>query len=352
MTKIFRDSSNTFHTLNEDFSNSKVQFDPTSYKSKKALFNLFYASPAHFLQVDKPAFTLRINPIIEFKYGTESSAGTLFENKRGIDLRGTIDEKIYFQSRIIETQSKFPDYVNRFIKDYKSLPGNGLYKTYNSDIFNIRAGYDFLNADASVGFNFTEHVGTQLGYGKHFIGNGIRSLFLSDFSNNYFFLRLNTQIWKFHYQNIFGELNNLSPNFQRGDQLVPKKYFAAHYLGFKLHQNLDIGVFETVVFNRNQFEFQYLNPIILYRSVEHNLGSPDNVLIGLDVKWNLWNTMSIYGQLMLDEFKFKELITDNQGWWANKYGIQLGAKYLNMLGIDQLDGHIEFNTVRPYTYSQ
>ncbi|MEZ4949696.1 MAG: hypothetical protein R2784_09960 [Saprospiraceae bacterium] len=35
---------------------------------------------------------------------------------------------------------------------------------------------------------------------------------------------------------------------------------------------------------------------------------------------------------MFDEFKFDEL-TANTGWWANKFGWQLGLKYMDVLGV-------------------
>ena len=108
---------------------------------------------------------------------------------------------------------------------------------------------------------------------------------------------------------------------------------------------------ESVIFSRrDQYELQYLNPIIFYRAIESNNGSPDNVLIGLDVKANLLQQIQLYGQLVLDEFSLSE-ITDGIGWWGNKYGIQGGFKYIDAFGTDNLDLQVEYNTVRPYTYS-
>lgn len=53
---------------------------------------------------------------------------------------------------------------------------------------------------------------------------------------------------------------------------------------------------------------------------------------------------------MLDEFRLSEIFS-NRGWWANKYGIQAGLKYLNALKIDHLDVQLEYNSARPYTYA-
>ncbi len=53
---------------------------------------------------------------------------------------------------------------------------------------------------------------------------------------------------------------------------------------------------------------------------------------------------------MLDEFLLNEVRAGN-GWWANKFGAQLGAKYVDALGVTNLDLQGEVNMVRPFTYS-
>ena len=52
----------------------------------------------------------------------------------------------------------------------------------------------------------------------------------------------------------------------------------------------------------------------------------------------------------MDEFKLSE-VKKQSGWWANKFGAQIGLKYVNALGIDHLDLQLEYNAVRPYTYA-
>ena len=60
--------------------------------------------------------------------------------------------------------------------------------------------------------------------------------------------------------------------------------------------------------------------------------------------------MKVYGQFLLDEFKFNELKSD-RGWWANKYAIQIGAKVVEPFGIKNLVIQAEYNTATPYTYT-
>jgi hypothetical protein len=136
-----------------------------------------------------------------------------------------------------------------------------------------------------------------------------------------------------------------------GDKLLPKKYAAIHHLDVSVTKWLNIGLFEGVVFGRrDRFDFGYLNPIIFYRSIEQQNGSFDNSVAGLDVKANLAKKIQLYGQLSLDEFLLSE-ITKKNGYWGNKWGIQAGAKYIDAFGISNLDMQLEYNVVRPYTYS-
>lgn len=320
-------------------------------QSKNPFLSIFYTRPAHFFALDHKDIYLRINPILHFGLGKESGRdGLLFVNRRGVELRGGIDQKVFFSTNIIEAQLRPGSHVQRFVNTYRALPDAGLYKDFDSRIFEGAGAYDYLSSGGYFGFNVSRHVGVQLGHGKNFIGDGYRSLFLSDFAKNYFYLKLNTRVWRFHYQNIFAELS--ATEKLPGNVVVPKKYLAAHYLSFQLRPNLSVGLYEAVVFAReaNRFELQYLNPVILYRSIEHHVGSPDNILIGISARWDVLHTLRCYGQFILDEFKFSEFLSSRR-WWGNKHGLQLGLKYIDALGIANLDMQVEYNRIRPFTYT-
>ena len=152
-----------------------------------------------------------------------------------------------------------------------------------------------------------------------------------------------------NYENLFMEL---MPQFKKtGDVLLDRKYAAMHHLSMDVTPWLNVGLFEGIVFGReNRFDFQYLNPIIFLRHVEGFIGSPDNAVAGLDFKANFAKSFQVYGQLLLDEFQANELLKKT-GYWANKYGYQLGLKYVDAFKIDNLDLQVETNMVRPFTYS-
>ena len=332
--------------------------EDSTVNSRKAFLKYLYRTPAHFFEVRVPHFYLNINPMLDVLGGMErvnNENHLVMLNRRGLQLRGNIDNKVYFYTDIIESQASYPTYVTNRILAESAVPGAGFYKTYDSQ-FTPQAddGVDFLMSTGYIGFNATKFIGVQLGHGRNFIGDGHRSLLLSDFSNNYFYLKFNTKIWRIQYQNIFAELTQDHANV--ANSVFKKKYMATHHLSINILKNLNVGLFESVIFARNGgFELQYFNPLILYRTVEQMLGSPDNVIMGMTWRYDFLKRFSFYGQILLDEFVFSKVFArkgdPEAGWWANKQGFQAGLKYIDVAGLKGLDLQLEFNTVRPYTYS-
>ncbi len=343
----YTDSTSTFFTIEEK---PKDPIEEILLPSKP-LLKYFYQNRTYFKVFNAPGFILKVNPVVFFGLGRDISQSSItFENRRGITLSGQINDKVYFYSDILESQAVFPSYVQNFENKFKTIPGNGFYKFYNSSVIEQLQGYDFLNATAYINARISRNINVEFGNNNQFIGNGKRSLLLSDFTNNYLYLKLNTKIWKLHYQNIFAELIPISPRENPAGNIIPRKYMTTHFLSYK-HRNLELGIFESVIFERqSNFDLQYLNPVILYRLVEYNLDSSDNVLIGINGKLNIAKRLQFYGQLMMDEFLLRELIIERQGWWANKYGIQAGVRYINVLDVENLNLQVEYNLVRPYTF--
>lgn len=321
-------------------------------ESRKPFLKYFYHTPANLFEINQPNFKLKINPIFYARYGQETGdTSYVYLNRRGFSLRGSIDDVVWFHTNLYESQERFQQHVmGRIAQDsLPAIPGAGFYKDFETDLWNTD-GYDYLRGQGYIAARVSKHINAHFGHGRHFIGDGMRSLFLSDFANDYFYLKINTRVWKLHYQNLYAELT--SQHRQAGDRILPKKYIAAHHLSFNnILPNLNFGIYESIIFDRrNTFELQYLNPIIIYRTVEQAVGSPDNVVAGMNFKYNFLKRFSLYGQAVFDEFVFGELFSGN-GWWANKTGVQLGLKYIDVLGVSHLDGQIEYNTVRPYTYT-
>lgn len=335
-----------FHKdISYEYRENSEWLQDTVIKSKRPFWRVFYPEPANMFAVNAKGFILKVNPVLHFQVGGQINGGEFkFMNTRGVELRGYIKKRIGFYTYFTDTQQKNMGYVQRRILSTQAVPGEGYFK----DGFK-ETGVDYFTARGYVVFNALDCLDFTFGHDKHFWGNGMRSLFLSDFSNNYLFLKMQLNIWRITYTNLFTEMVG---TYQRGlDQLLPKKYGAFHHLNINAAHWLDIGLFEGVIFEREDgFELNYLNPIIFYRAIEQAVGSPDNVVIGLDYKANIKRTLQLYGQFMLDEFNLSQIKGLN-GWWANKIGIQTGIKYIDMFTIDHFDFQAEFNWVRPYTYS-
>lgn len=318
--------------------------DKGRFKSKKSWWNTFYNTPADFFQVDKKDFFLAVNPVIQEQQSKEKGSGErVFLNSRGLTLRGLIAGRVGFDFYLTENQERTPLFVRDWVQGHKAVPGMGFYKSFKG------TAYDYIDGRGSVYFTAAKFIRFQFGYDKNFIGNGYRSLFLSDFANSNLFFKINTRIWKLDYQNLFMEL---IPQFiKQGDELLPRKYAASHHLSVQATKWLNLGLFETVIFGRkDHFDFTYLNPVIFLRLAEQQAGSPDNALVGFDIKANIAKRVQLYSQLLLDEFKLDEL-KSGKGWWGNKFGVQAGAKYIDAFAVKNLDLQGEVNVVRPFTYT-
>lgn len=319
--------------------------------SKKSILKYFYTYKNAAFSVFENNFQLQINPVFNFEQRTGNKDYFLSLNTRGLEVRGMIGKKIGFYTFLSDNQAFVPDYVKQKADTVSAIESNIAFPNENFTKTFKKSGYDFFSARGYFTFNVIKQIHLQFGHDKNFIGNGYRSLFLSDYSGKYLFLKLTTQIWKFNYTNLFAELTG---DIINQNKLNPRKYMATHHLSLDVAKNFQIGLFETIMFDRDStgggFELNYLNPIILYREVESYLGSKDKTAIGFDFKWNFANRFSAYGQFSLHEFKLNELLS-TKGWWGNKYAWQIGLKYINAFGIQNLDLQAEHNYVRPYVFA-
>jgi hypothetical protein len=315
------------------------------FASRKKVFRTFYGTKSNLFEVNNKDFFLALNPVLQFNQGAESNnSRPVFLNSRGVMVRGLIAKKVGFSALITDNQERGPLFVQQQVNTFKAVPGVGFYKPFKTN------GTDYFDARGYITFAAVKnYVDVQFGFDKNFIGNGYRSLFLSDWGNSYLFAKLNTRIWKLNYQNIFMELN---PQFKKaGDTLLNRKYAAIHHLSVNVTKWLNIGLFESVIFGRtNRFDFQYLNPLIFYRHIESNNGSRDNAIAGLDFKANIAHRAQLYGQVILDEFILSDIRTKPTSW-TNKWGVQAGVKYVDAFGVRNLDLQLETNRVRPFVYS-
>lgn len=340
------DKFNQRYLLNDNVLYNK---EVSNFRTQPILSHFYKTQSALFL-VQEDNFNLVVNPLLGFAGGTESQDTLpIYRNSRGIEIRGNIGNKVGFYSSAIENQVQYPSFLRQKHATTGVVDGTTLHKKFGD----ADAAQDYFNATGYITFSPIKEIAVQFGQDKNFIGNGYRSLILSDFSAPYPFLKINTQVWKFNYQNLFSQHIDFITQDESANN--GRKFSAFHHLSMNIGKNVNIGLFENIIFDRsdssmsNRYELAYLNPIIFYRAVEHGLNSSDNAVLGLDWKWNFLKRFSFYGQFILDEFVKDEVFGRTESW-VNKWGYQAGLKYINVANVNNLDLQLEVNQVRPYVY--
>lgn len=334
--------------VDSSYANSRKPFLKNLYTKKNALWN----------HHDKE-FDLQILPVIYWTAGKETVNGTtnsdmMITNTRGAEIRGNIGHNLGFYSVLTDNQALFPSYVMSRISDFNAVPGEAFYKILPGSSTKLYKHFfsgnavDFFTARGAVSFNlYKKNIEVQLGQDRLFLGNGYRSLLLSDYSAPYPFARITTKVWKLNYTLLFAQMmynTSAIPNTH-----FPKKNLAIHHLSLNLNKHLNVGFFEAVMSPGN-LDLAYFNPVIFYKAIVNQTGASDKAIIGLDAKYNWANHFSVYSQVLINEFVFRE-VTGGHGWWGNKQAVQIGVKYINAFNVRNLDLQVEANVVRPYVYS-
>ncbi len=310
----------------------------------------------HLIQLQGKDYWFTIDPVLDLQVGKDTDAefSSTYNNTRGFVVQGGLGKKFNFYSAVFESQGRFADYVNRYAESLKAfgpdpaiIPGRGIAKRFKTD------SYDYPVAEAYLSYSPAEFLNIQFGHGKNFIGDGYRSLLLSDVTSPHPFLKLNTKFWKLKYTNTFMWMKDVRDEVVQ-DKAFLTKYVANHYLSWNVSKRFNLGLFESVLWtnsNDRGFDVNYLNPIIFYRAIEFETGQgAGNALLGATAKYKFTDNINAYSQFILDEFSLSD-IKGGEKSWKNKYGYQIGVKYYNAFKVDNLFLQLEYNRIRPYTYS-
>jgi hypothetical protein len=309
----------------------------------------------HLFAVKDKDFSFNLNPVFNFEYGRDlanDNSRKFFVNSRGVMANVNLGEKISFSTSFYENQSRVPQYLSNYIDQtgelrrnavgnwrtlsgFGTFPGQGRTKRFKED------GYDYAWASGYVSYSTTKNLNIQFGHDKHFIGEGYRSMLLSDNAFNYPFLKF-TSKWckgRIQYTNIFASLNQMKrlDEFTTPEAGYFRKSGSFHYLNFLVGKKLEIGLYEATIWQkmRNDFiiatNYSQFNPIIGINSARFGFADTNNVLVGLNFKLHPFKKMDIYGQMAIDD--------------PNKdhFAYQLGAKWFEPFKIKKFILQVEAN---------
>lgn len=360
-----RDVQNAFEAaLNSRFVDVHTAVKPMLENSISALRDS--VTGIYYTGTTKPAFSrkqyrdgksetakglIEITPLCDLRAGYDlAGKQPIYTTFGALRFNGYYKEKLAWDVRYGSGYTTLPAYLDSFVATHHVIPGWGD-RAYASK----GEAYTWQNATGYVSWSPNHIFNIQAGRDKHFWGDGYRSLFLSDVSGSYPFLKLSTHIWKLQYTSLFAVQSDMTAaSGVKAD--FRKKYGTFHYLSWNATKRWNFSVFEAVVWqgednNRFRgFDPNYLNPMLFFRPVEYSLGSSDNAMLGFAFKVKAAHALQFYGQLILDEFYLKEIKAHNQ-WWANKQGGQIGFKGFNLFTVKRLNIQGEVNIVRPYTYA-
>ncbi len=315
----------------------------------RGLFTDLFRNRRDLVAIRDGKFRLYANPIVAASIGTERLTGgvsnSVWRRTVGASVRGQFGSKLGYYADLMTTQVQLPQFQDDYVRANGAVPGAPFWKPFGT------GGYDFFEWRGYLTYTPAEFLRIKFGHDRSAFGNGMQSLLLSDVATDYLLLSLTWRFWKLEYTSHFAQLTDFIPNKPDRQGSYPRKYGAFHVLTYRPIPQVSVSVYEAVLTDPRDrgFELQYLNPLIFFRAVEQAVGSPDNSLLGLMVKANLWKRFQLSGQLMIDDYNFGAR-RDGSGWWGNKTGVQLAGKYIDVLGVETLDLQLEYNTIRPYAY--
>ncbi|MFT6747222.1 MAG: hypothetical protein ACJAZ2_001570 [Glaciecola sp.] len=296
-------------------------------------------------------YDITIDPYDGLSLGHETSINeAVWSNERGLYFNARFGQKIKVHSYFQEGPIKPDPFIDAYILKTRIKPGEGsVHFLDESGVYGKYVSFGGIEYKAS------KYVDVTLAHGKNFLGDGYRSIILSDFGPNYLYGKMDFHFGKkVNYTTIVAEFIDYDRE-ETASVLRQKKYGSYHYLDIAVSKKLHLALYEAVIWagdsaTRNTLELNYLNPFVIIRPIEFDLGSPDKLLIGTSFKYIPTNNVTLYGQFMLTEFVYSELFAGTNSW-RNKYALQGGAKFHNFKFMKNLFFQLEYNHIRPFTYN-
>ena len=300
----------------------------------------------HWLAYKKEDVFITVDPWVDFSFYKDQintaynqKVGNLYNNSRGAWVQGRIGSNFSFHTAFSENQSVFPFFMSSLSDSLNVIPGMGRFKAFK------KYGFDYAISSSNINFEPHSKLQISLGYGRQMIGNGYRSILLSDAAMNYPMVSARYSGKWFTYISSIALLQEQQrlPLGSTSESLFKRKLGSWNYLVITPHPNLEIGAMESVGYSiwnskgRQAPHYSVYIPIIGARSL-FSSNEKCVTMYGLNAKWNAFHQFTLYAQyaLMINSSK--------------STGVQAGVLFNNFL-TQNLDVRIEFNTTSPYMYS-
>ncbi len=340
-----------FLPLNE----SEYDFNRVNRDSSKQFYpltNILFRK--HLFEIKGDKFNLNISPIADLMLGkdrNDSTEQTLFQNTRGVYIEGDLTTKFSFSTIISENQARFSSYETTFYSSVGELYTNqssGTYTMQNAVIpgaartkpFKI-SGFDYAYAAGNIIYRPVKSVMLSMGNTSHFIGDGYRSLLLSDNSVPAPFFRSIVKLSnKIEFNYLRMRLFNLirRPVSTTVESYYETKGFSVNYITYKPINGLSLSLFEGAVWSRgDSIVSSKVHPLFFSPFPGTALAllsrSELNYQLGFNVSYTLLHKYRAYGQILCGNGRFKSP------------AVQLGARLYGLTNRRDLMLQIEYNHI-------
>ncbi len=327
--------------------------DSTYIKSNRSwLHRKFFEE--HLLQLQHSSFNIFADIIVDEYIGpgkrsiptgptaAESSKFNMM-NTRGYEAGGNIGNKFYFETAVYENQGRFPGYVDSFIRIRGVVPYQNQYKNIGDG-----KGFDFTYSSARLVYTPNKYLLFDLGFNNNFIGDGYRSLLLSDYNTVYPYFKTAVTAGNFQYSVMWSQYVS-QPKADIYALGYPRKWGQTYLLDWHATKHFNVSLFNSVISpnetadHKKDIGVSLASPILFLHASKSPSGIELNNIDGLNLKYLVTPSVNIYAQVMLDNW--------GSAGWEKRYGWQAGIRVSDLLKVEHLNIQAEFNTVRPYSYA-
>lgn len=289
----------------------------------------------HLVEIKGDDYHFSFNILFDFQLGYDFADTTtidrkkIFNNTRGFIIQGDLGKKVSFFTSVYENQSRFPYIINSWVDSLGVVPGQGRVKpNIGKDIGNdYNASYGVLSVQA------TPWINLQFGHGKHFVGNGYRSLLLSDNAFNYPYLQASVlkKKWQYHFWYADFRVLERMPKGDVPESLFKRKSGNFYYLNYIPHPRVELGVFESEIWqewdeNAGSLPFNG-NKLIPVLGINKLVAKNAYSRVGINTKLKLSNHINFYSQAY---------------WSDNARGNQFGFSFYDLM-VKNMNIQMEYN---------
>ena len=323
----------------------------------------------HLFEIKGDDYSLSISPVVDFSLGKDLSDTTtrrLFQNTRGIFIEGDLMKNFSFSTSIFENQARFTRYESAFYESIGELYPNQTTETYTTQNAVIPGSarskpfkgdaFDYAYAVGDIVYRPWQQLAISAGNTSQFIGDGYRSMLLSDNSLPAPFIRIDYKINK---RFEFNYLRKRTMNFMRKavyntvEAYYETKGTSVNYLTFHANDKLAISLFESAVWYRgDSITASPINPLYFNPIPRVNgfivKDSKASQLLGLNLSLVASENQRFYGQFVVSNFSFSHFAA--QAGYRHFFGKKSFSMLLLEYNYASKDMYVASNIRLNYTH--